>query len=92
MVLEKGYIHFIKEKHHEIWNLIKKTSEETGLILIDEENDAITATNRLLWTNPCLHECLSTMVNEWTNDHVSEEEFFQNIISQIYRKAKENDK
>ncbi len=36
--------------------MIAIPAEKDELILIDEENDAVTATNRLLWTNPCLHE------------------------------------
>ncbi len=91
MTLKKGYIEYIKEKQPAMWALIRITAEKDGLIVIDEKNDAVTATNRLLWTNPCLHECLSTMVNEWTNDHLDEDLLFKNLIRNINNPEKQND-
>ncbi|MBF0444099.1 MAG: hypothetical protein HQL68_00810 [Magnetococcales bacterium] len=62
--LESGFINFVKNRRPEMWLLLEK-ARERGLIVVDEENDAITATNRLMWTNPVLHDCLATMVDQW---------------------------
>ncbi|OSM01886.1 hypothetical protein [Magnetofaba australis] len=62
---ERGYLHFVQTRHPKMWALIEKTARDSGLIFIDEANDAITASNRLLWTNPILHDCLATLVDQW---------------------------
>ncbi|MGN7610979.1 hypothetical protein ACQZV8_02730 [Magnetococcales bacterium HHB-1] len=84
MSLEKGFIDHVKNNHPQMWALIHKTATESGLIIVDEENDAITASNRLLWTNPVLHECISTLVNEWANDHL-----FSSPEGKLFPKRKE---
>ncbi len=68
-----------KKKQPDMWILIKKATER-GLIVVDVENDAITATNRLLWTNPVLHDCLATLVDQWTIDHETEMESFSSLL------------
>lgn len=83
MILENGFIHFVKEKQPRMWALIHKTAEETGLIVVDEENDAITATNRLMWANPVLHDCLATLVDQWTRDHETKTEAFRSLLQPV---------
>ena len=79
MILEKGFIDFVKNRQPGMWILIDK-GRENGLIVVDEENDAITATNRLMWTNPVLHECLATLVDQWTQKHETETDAFRSLL------------
>ena len=69
MTRQQGFIAHVKQNHPQMWQLIQQTAQDSGLIVVDEENDAITATNRLLWTNPVLHECLATLVDQWADQH-----------------------
>jgi hypothetical protein len=91
MTLEKSFIEYVKNKQPAMWDLIRMTAEKDRLIVIDEENDAVTATNRLLWTNPGLHECLSTIVNEWTNDHLDGDILFKSLVNNIADTGKEHE-
>ena len=70
------YIDHLKKNEISVWLSIKSAAEE-GLIIIDEENDAITATNRLLLTYPGLHEILSYLNNEWVEKNI------ENMLSKI---------
>jgi hypothetical protein len=84
MSLNKGFLQSIKETQPQLWQTIEKTSKD-GLIIIDEENDAITATNRLLWTYPDLHETISVLINQWSERELKEnsEDIFKNLISNL---------
>ncbi len=70
----KGFIESIKENQPVLWQSIKSASEK-GLIVIDEETDAITATNRLLLTYPDLHEVLAFLTNQWISASLESEMF-----------------
>ena len=61
----KTYIEFLKTEQKGIWASIQKAASE-GLILIDEEHDSVTATNRLLLSYPGLHEVLNMLSEDWT--------------------------
>ncbi|MBF0371351.1 MAG: hypothetical protein HQL52_18065 [Magnetococcales bacterium] len=79
MILDNGFIEFVKNRQPGMWTLIEK-ARENGLIVVDEANDAITATNRLMWTNPVLHDCLATLVDQWTRTHETETEAFRSLL------------
>ena len=64
---ENGFIHHLQTKQPAVWQLICSASEE-GLINIDVDCDCVTATNRLLWSYPGLHEVLSHIINHWTEN------------------------
>lgn len=58
------FITSLKKEQPELWAVIAKAAKE-GLIFVDEENDAVTATNRLLITYPGLHEILQFITDQW---------------------------
>ena len=64
-----SFIHFLKHDRPDVWEALLGAQRQ-GLIMIDEENDAVTATNRLLWTYPGLHGALSTILNDWTENRM----------------------
>jgi hypothetical protein len=68
---DTGFLKSVKTTHPDLWDTIEKTSKQ-GLILIDEENDSITATNRLLFTYPDLHEAISVLINSWEENHLQQ--------------------
>ena len=80
----KGFIDSIKQEQPALWELIKLHSK-SGLIVVDEENDAVSATNRLLWTYPGLHEALNTIINNWNNSSLEKmaKENFSQILKNI---------
>lgn len=59
----EGFISELKNQQPLVWQLLQQAEVE-GLIHIDESVDAITPTNRLLWTYPGLHEVLVRIINE----------------------------
>ncbi len=59
-----SFIESLKQDQPQLWENIVAASQE-GLIVIDEENDAVTATNRLLLTYPGLHEVLAFLNDQW---------------------------
>lgn len=59
-----GLIEHLKTHQPRTWALLEHAAKD-GLVAIDEETDAVTATNRLLLTYPGLHDALATMTNAW---------------------------
>jgi hypothetical protein len=86
-VKQHGFIDSIKQDQPALWELIKLHSQ-SGLIVIDEENDAVSATNRLLWTYPGLHEALNTVINNW--NYTSIEQTAKDNFSEILKNIKED--
>ncbi|MEO5366635.1 MAG: hypothetical protein H7831_09835 [Magnetococcus sp. WYHC-3] len=80
-ILEGGFLHFVQTHQPRLWALIQKTAQESGLIVVDEAHDAITATNRLLWTNPVLHDCIATLVDQWTRDHETRDRPLRTLLT-----------
>jgi hypothetical protein len=60
----QSLIEHLKTRQPSTWALLQVVALE-GLVIIDEETDAITATNRLLLTYPGLHDILATITNAW---------------------------
>lgn len=60
----RGFIDSLKQDQPQLWALILKAGED-GLIMVDEPNDAVTATNRLLLTYPGLHDLLAYFTDQW---------------------------
>ena len=58
------FLEYVKKESPEIWSALKR-AEGLGLVHIDEENDAVTATNRLLLTYPDLHEVINFLTETW---------------------------
>lgn len=59
-----GLIEHLKTRQLATWALLK-TAAANGLVVFDEETDAVTATNRLLLTHLGLHDTLVTLINAW---------------------------
>ncbi len=59
-----GLIEHLQTRQPATWALLKLAAVD-GLVLIDEETDAITATNRLLLTYPGLHDTIATLIDAW---------------------------
>lgn len=58
------FIEYLKFEQPRLWEAINGAADD-GLIIIDEENDAVSATNRLLLTYPELHSVLNLLVDNW---------------------------
>jgi hypothetical protein len=82
MVIKGGFIEYIQKTQPAVWAMIENASKD-DLIIVDIENDAVTATNRLLWTYPGLHDTLNAIINEWGNDPRTHEAQFQNILDSL---------
>lgn len=65
-IYESGLLQSIKQQAPNLWAAFANAADE-GLIFIDEANDAITASNRLLLTFPDLHEMICHIVDHWTH-------------------------
>ncbi len=59
-----GLIQHLKTQQPKTWALLEDAARE-GLVAIDEQIDAVTATNRLLLTYPGLHNAIATLTNAW---------------------------
>lgn len=64
-ICESGLLRSIEQQAPKLWAAFTAAADE-GLIFIDEANDAITASNRLLLTFPDLHDMISHIVDHWT--------------------------
>ena len=80
----ESYIDYLKFKKPQIWASIKNAAQE-GLIYIDEANDAVTATNRLLLTYPDLHEVLSMLNDTWARETAAKtgKDLFSELLTGI---------
>lgn len=58
------FLEYLKSDAPGIWESLKR-AEEDGLVHIDKNNDAVTATNRLLLTFPELHNTLNYLTEYW---------------------------
>ena len=81
----KSYIESLKTEHPQLWFSIAAAAHD-GLVVIDEESDAITATNRLLLTYPGLHEILSFLNDQWTESTLLENSAFSALLQPLSEK------
>ena len=82
------FIDSIKKTQPQLWNIIVSAAED-GLIHIDEENDGVTATNRLLLTYPGLHDILAYLTDQWAENTFDQKSFSKNFftIKKTYKKT-----
>lgn len=80
--MRQGLISELKNQQPLVWQLLQQAEQE-GLIVIDESVDAMTPTNRLLWTYPGLHQVLIRIINELTENQNSD----LNEITQLLQKT-----
>lgn len=64
MTTEHKFTAYLRENQPKVWNSLVQAAQE-GLIVIDEELDSVTATNRLLLTYPDLHAVLCYLIDNW---------------------------
>jgi hypothetical protein len=76
-----GFIDYLKSKEPATWALIKQTAETSDLIVVDEGSDSVTASNRLLWTYPGIHQALSTIINAWNENEHQQIDFVGQYLS-----------
>lgn len=77
-----SFIQSIKEEQPHLWQIILSAANEE-LIIIDEENDALTATNRLLLTYPGLHDVLAFITDQWTETHLRHNTALSELLHQF---------
>jgi len=82
MITDTSYINYLKLEHPEIWKSILR-AEKDGLIVVDEETDSVTATNRLLLTYPGLHDILNMLVEGWSQKKA--EAFGRELINNLLK-------
>lgn len=76
---ESSFICSLQREQPQLWQTIVSAANE-GLIIIDQENDAVTATNRLLLTYPGLHDILAFITDQWTENQMNTKKHFQNLV------------
>ena len=76
---ELSFISSLQREQPQLWQTIVSAANE-GLIIIDQENDAVTATNRLLLTYPGLHDILAFITDQWTENQMNTKKHFQNLV------------
>ena len=79
MAETEGLVEYLKREQPSTWTLLQQAAL-TGLVLIDEATDAVTATNRLLLTYPGLHEQLSTLTNSWAERSCDTRSHFSRLL------------
>ncbi|BHH86200.1 hypothetical protein [Desulforhopalus sp. 52FAK] len=84
MTKSQGFIDYIKIKRPSVWTSLEYAAQE-GLVYIDTDSDAVTASNRLLLTYPGLHEILSTLISQWAESADSNHNFLHDILNQEKR-------
>lgn len=80
MAKSHGFIDYIKIRNPSVWASLEYAAQE-GLVYIDADSDAVTASNRLLLTYPDLHEVLSTLINQWAESAEIDHGFLHNILN-----------
>jgi len=85
------YVLFFKDRQHagllasikagapKLWESLEHAAG-LGLIFIDEEHDAVTATNRLLLTYPDLHGVLNQIIDHWSSQAEADMDAFNEIL------------
>lgn len=81
MTKSQGFIDYIKIKNPSVWASLEDAGQE-GLVYIDINSDAVTASNRLLLTYPDLHEILSTLIKQWAESAGNDHDFLHDILNQ----------
>jgi hypothetical protein len=79
MVICTGTIQFLKDRQPSTWALLKMAALQ-GLVVIDEEADSITATNRLLLTYSGLHDVISMIVDSFAERSFDNRTHFRALL------------
>jgi hypothetical protein len=82
--MDDRFIPHLKSNHAAVWRTLLIAAAD-GLVVIDEANDAVTATNRLLFTYPGLHDFLTRMTDEWAERHVDAAAMFKTLVEEAAR-------
>lgn len=78
---------YLQRYQPKVWESLVSAASD-GLILIDEETDSVTPTNRLLLTYPDLHAVLCFLIDTWA---VREKEAHGEASWQLFVKGMENE-
>ena len=82
----KSYIESLQQEQPLLWHTILSAAKE-GLIVIDDENDAVSATNRLLLTYPGLHEILAFLNYQWVEQNLGSVSGLSELLRPLEKKA-----
>lgn len=82
--MDDRFIPYLKTQHPAVWRTLLIAAAD-GLVVIDEDNDAVTATNRLLLAYPGLHDFLTRMTDEWAERRVDAEAVFSDLVREAAR-------
>ena len=75
----EGYIEYLRRTQPAIIKTLEMAAEQ-GLVVLDEEIDALGATNRLLFTNPIIHEVLNSLISEWADYRADTSGHFSSLL------------
>ena len=76
-----SFIESMKTDQPMIWAKLLEAAAD-GLVFIDEETDAVTATNRLLLTYPDLHDLLNFFTDQWVEMEMTKPNFFKDLLKE----------
>jgi len=90
MNMSGRFISYLQNKQKGIWQALRIAAAD-GLVVIDEKNDAVTATNRLLLTFPDLHAALQRLTDEWAERHVNVGALFHHLVNKKNQGEEDHD-
>lgn len=79
--MDDRFIPYLQTRHPAVWRTLLIAAAD-GLVVIDEANDAVTATNRLLLAYPGLHDFLTRMTDEWAERQVDVGAVFKDLVQE----------
>tara|TARA_B100001287_G_C22520582_1_gene452531 strand:- start:180 stop:452 length:273 start_codon:yes stop_codon:yes gene_type:complete len=74
-----SFLEYLAEKQPVFFKSLEMAQKQ-GLLLVDEEIDAVSASNRLLFTNDVLQQTLNLMVADWMDYETRSLEHFREIV------------
>lgn len=74
-----SFLEYLAEKQPVFFKSLEMAQKQ-GLLLVDEEIDAVSASNRLIFTNDVLQQTLNLMVADWMDYETRSLEHFREIV------------
>ena len=76
-----SFLEYLSERQPVFKSL--EMAQKQGLLIVDEDIDAVSASNRLLFTNDVLQQTLNLMVADWMDYETRSLEHFREIVRGI---------
>lgn len=77
-----SFLEYLVEKQPIFFKSLEMAQKQ-GLLVVDEDIDAVSASNRLLFTNDVLQQTLNLMVADWMDYETRSLEHFREIVRGI---------